>query len=308
MKSLRYSSLKPFVNHFGLTLPVDWNKLFVRRAPLEVEIGFGTGEYLVRLAAQTPSSNFVGIEENVERIHKTMRKINMAGLDNVRVMRVDARLAVERLFAPRSIARVHCLFPCPWPRKNQVKHRLFSKAFLKLLNSRLVPTGKMDLVTDHAGYSAWVKRQVPQTGFKITSKTIAPRFDTKFERKWLEAGQEKFYELNFSKTEHLKSSKLREVPLKVYFFDGFNPARFKFKDLTGNPSVIFKEFFFDEKKNQGMVHLLVAEDYLNQHLWVKILKTAHKGWCMAVADGSLVMPTAGAAKALDMVYDCARQS
>ncbi len=305
MKPLRYSSLQPFTNHFSLTPPVDWTAIFARPAPLEAEIGFGTGEYIVRLAAQTPEHNFIGVEENVERIHKTLRKIELAALTNVRLMRVDARLAFERLFTPQTITRIHCLFPCPWPNKNQVKHRLFSKAFLKLMNDRLIPTGTIDLVTDHAAYASWVKRQAPETGFTLRSQTIAPSFDTKFERKWKAAGQEKFFALNFTKIKHLKSVLKPEVELKVYFFEHFDPEHFKFKDLTGNPSVIFKDFFFDEKKKQGMVHLLVAEDYLSQHLWVKILKTAHKGWCIAVADGSLVIPTPGAAKALDMVHDLA---
>jgi tRNA (guanine-N7-)-methyltransferase len=308
MKPLRYSSLKPFVNHFMLTPPVDWDAVFGRKAPLEVEIGFGTGEYLVRLAAADPQSNFVGIEENVERIHKTLRKIELAKIENVRLMHVDARLAFERFFPSKTIARIHCLFPCPWPRKNQVKHRLFSKTFLMLLNNRLVPSGGIHLVTDHAAYASWVKRQLPQTGFTSKSKTIAPRFDTKFERKWREAGQEKFFEVNFSKTEHIKHIAKPEVPLKVYFFDHFDPQRFQFKDLTGKISVIFKDFFFDAQRNQGMVHLVVAEDYMNQHLWVKILKTVQKGWCIAVADGTLVIPTPGAAKALEMVHDFAKQS
>jgi tRNA (guanine-N7-)-methyltransferase len=307
MKPLRYSSLKPFINHFALTLPVDWSAIFNRRAPLEVEIGFGTGEYLVRLASQSPQHDFIGIEENVERIHKTLRKIELAGLTNVRLMRIDARLAFERLFLSKTITRIHCLFPCPWPNKNQVKHRLFSKAFIKLLNDRLIPTGTADLVTDHAKFASWVRRQAPETGFKVTSQTIAPRFDTKFERKWREAGQEKFFAIHFLKTQHLKNALKREVELKVYFFDEFEPDHFKFKDLKGNPAVIFKDFFFDEKRKQGMVHVLVAEDYLSQHVWIKILKTAHKGWCLAVADGSLVIPTPGAAKALEMVYDSAKR-
>jgi hypothetical protein len=56
-----------------------------------------------------------------------------------------------------------------------------------------------------------------------------------------------------------------------------------------------------------MVHLLVSEDFLSQHLWIKILKTEQKGWCIAIADGSLVIPTSGAAKALEMVYNFAKR-
>ena len=95
--------------------------------------------------------------------------------------------------------------------------------------------------------------------------------------------------------------------MKVYFFEHFDPAGFHFEDHKGEPSIIFKEFFFDEQRAQGMVHLLVAEDYLQQHVWVKILKTAHKGWCLAVADGALVIPTAGVARAMETLYQSIRR-
>lgn len=302
MKSFRYGSLKSFVNHFPLTPHVEWSDVFARVAPLEVEIGFGTGEYLVRMGAQRPEHNFVGIEENVERIHKTLRKIDAAGLSNVRLLHIDARLAFSRYFQEKSIAMIHCLFPCPWPNKNQVKHRLFSRSFFKLINHRLIENGRVELVTDHLEFAQWVMEQSTRTGFQVDSKKINAKFNTKFERKWLEAGQTKFNAFTFLKSNHLKLRILPENPLKVYFFDEFNPGTFHFEDQNGMPSVIFKEFFFDEKRNLGMVHLLVAEEFLQQHLWAKIVKTAHKGWCLAVADGTLLIPTVGMANAMEMLY------
>lgn len=307
MKSLRYSSLKSFVNHFDLPRPALWNAVFRREAPLEVEIGFGTGEYLVRIAGERPGHNFVGIEENVERIYKTLRKIESAKIQNVRLLHVDARLVLERFFPSRSVAHIHCLFPCPWPKKNQVKHRLFSRDFLKLLNHRLVAGGRIDLVTDHGKYAEWVRSQAARSGFKMDYQEIPARYNTKFERKWREAGQEKFHALTFVKTRHIARNAPKETVLKVYFFEHFDPAGFRFDDQKGTPAIILKEFFFDEKRTQGMAHLLVAEDYLQQHVWVKIVKTAHKGWCLAVADGALVIPTAGVAKAMEALYQCAKR-
>lgn len=302
MKSLRYGSLKSFLDHYQLAPAVNWSDIFGRKAPLEVEIGFGTGEYLVRMAQSRPCHDFVGIEENIERIHKTLRKLEFAKIANVRLMHVDARLALERYFSARTIHHLHCLFPCPWPRKNQVKHRLFSNGFLKLINNRLVSGAVVELVTDHQEYAQWVKGQVPRSGFQLDCKNVRPQFDTKFERKWREAGQEEFFALTLVKAKHIIRRNSQEKELKVYFFKDFDPAAFRFEDQKGKISVIFKEFIFDQKRAFGMVHLLVAEDYLQQHLWAKVIKTAHKGWCLAVADGSLVIPTSGVAKALELLY------
>jgi tRNA (guanine-N7-)-methyltransferase len=105
-----YISLKPFLNHGALSRPTRWNELFANSSPLEVEIGFGNGEYLERLSRENPQVNFVGFEQYCERIHRTLRKLSRTGLDNVRVLRLDARAGFERYFGPRTTARVYCLW------------------------------------------------------------------------------------------------------------------------------------------------------------------------------------------------------
>lgn len=308
MKSLRYGSLKSFVNHFSLKVPVVWEDVFGRHSPLEVEIGFGTGEYLVAMAVSRPQHNFLGLEENIERIHKTLRKIDVCGLTNVRLLHIDARLAFEKYISEKSLVRVHCLFPCPWPRKNQVKHRLFAQNFFKLVNNRLSSSGKIELVTDHELYSQWVFNQSLHCGFQTQSQKIKPRYNTKFERKWAQAGQEEFFSFTFSKIKHVGMSTFQEGVLKVYFFEHFDSKQLFIEDSKNNPSIIFKELIFDERKSQGMIHVIVAEEYLQQHLWAKIIKTTNKGWCLAVAEGTLLIPTAGIAKALEYLFEAVSKS
>ena len=42
--------------------PLDLEATFGRDAPLTVEIGFGNGDTLVQLAAESPENNFLGVE------------------------------------------------------------------------------------------------------------------------------------------------------------------------------------------------------------------------------------------------------
>ena len=120
-----YGSLAAFLPLEERLFPFDQQDVFGRKAPLEVEVGFGTGEYLVRMAAASPERDFLGFEQCAKRILKTLRKIHEARLTNVRLMRLDAVWAFRYLLQERSLARVHCLFPCPWPKKRHVRHRLF---------------------------------------------------------------------------------------------------------------------------------------------------------------------------------------
>ena len=143
----RYLSFKPFLPWRNVERPVDWRAQFGSQAPLEVEIGFGNGEFLVRRAQERPERHFVGIELEWASVQRALRRLAQAQATNVRLLLVDAHLALQRLFPPLALQRVYSLFPCPWPKERHAKHRLFSHTFLTLLNSRLQPDGEVLVVT-----------------------------------------------------------------------------------------------------------------------------------------------------------------
>jgi len=111
----RYLSLQPLLLWQHGARPIDWAQQFERQAPVEVEIGFGNGEFLVHEAQEHPERNFVGIEQEWASVQRALRRIAQAKILNVRVLLVDARIALERLFTPQTVQRVYALFPCPWP-------------------------------------------------------------------------------------------------------------------------------------------------------------------------------------------------
>jgi len=283
---------------------------FGRSAPLEVEIGFGMGEVLMRMARQMPGHNFVGIEQHWQRIYKTLKAITRepcAGegiIENIRILNVDARVCFERLFAPKSIEAVYCLFPCPWPKKSHIKHRIFSNSFLKLTNSRLKPHGTLKIVTDFQPLRNWILDQINRTGFQIIEKQVSTHYDTKFERKWREEGQEKFFELNLTKKRHINVPVKEDVPLKNYVLNEFNADHLQLNDTKGKTSVIFKNKIFDKEDQKMMIHTIVAEDYLTQHFWITITKKQNQ-WSIAKSEGQNFFPTAGIAMALELVYQAA---
>lgn len=297
----------PIIPHLQIQRPVVWHEQFGRRAPLEVEIGFGHGEVLVRGALAHAGCDYVGIELNWDRMCKTLMRI--AGVSprpgNIRLLKIDARTAFERLFLPRTIDRVQCLFPCPWPKKGHIKHRLFSAAFLKLVNSRLKPDGQVNIVTDFLPYREWVLGQIEDAGFKALVNNIEARYDTKFERKWQKKGQKEFYELTLTKVESRSVPVKEDTPLKGYQLKKFDPAKFCFQHQTGEISVIFKEMLFDPVKQKAMIHVVAAEEGLTQHLWVAVIKKG-KIWRVCKADGQSVLPTPAVARAIELVYEAGK--
>ena len=67
--------LDPLVSLFDISRPVDWKEVFNRDVPLDVEIGFGIGEFLARRTTDFPERNIVGIEQIWERTYKALKKI-----------------------------------------------------------------------------------------------------------------------------------------------------------------------------------------------------------------------------------------
>ncbi len=312
MKSnYNYGSLGPFIDLSLLDWADGYPGVFSGGSSgvssLEVEIGFGTGEYLAAMGAANPGVNFIGFEQCPTRIIKTLRKLHQAGVVNTRVLRIDAVWGFRFLLAPGTLDRVHCLFPCPWPKKKHIKHRLFQPAFLRLVRSRLKANGTLRIVTDHQPYAQWIGEGLEATGFSLQRRTIGAVHGTKFEKKWQEGGQELFDELTLTADQPYEFSPVEVLPVKIYFSKGFDPDRMVLEGVKGLITVSFPEYLFDPKRNAGMVHAIVSEDNRMQHVWVGIERTA-KGWCVAPAAGTAILPTEGVQKAVEIVFQAVERS
>jgi len=299
-----YISLKPLIHWSAMTRPVSWQAIFPGGSHLHVEIGFGLGDFLVKQAMEHPDWAIVGLEVGWISICRTLRKIAFAGITNVRLVQLDAHVAFERLFGDCSVTSVDSLFPCPWPKKRHLKHRLFSGDFLKTMNSRLVPGGEIRIVTDHKGYFEWILEQSKNTGFDLYSETIQPKFATKYERKWMALGQERFFELRLVKKEHIAVPLKEDITLKTHKLERFDHEHFHPSGCRGNIVVEFKEYLFDSKRKKGMIRSLVVEGGFKQDFWIEICE-GENGWHIRPAKGCGIIPTAGAQRALDLVKEAA---
>lgn len=141
---------------YGLAIAdgaLDAPRVFGRRAPLVLEIGFGNGEQLLWSAQREPDRDFVGIEVHRPGVGRLMNALASHNVDNVRLYNEDAVAVLERCIAPGSLAEVRIYFPDPWPKKRQQKRRLVQTAFAGLLATRTSPNGVLHLATDWADYA-----------------------------------------------------------------------------------------------------------------------------------------------------------
>lgn len=140
--------------------PMDWTTVFGNNRSLALEIGCGTGHFVIEQASKQPEMNFLAIDIYNKGCLKTCAKIDEAGLQNVRVMRVEARWLMEKGLRPESLAAVYINCPDPWPKKRHRRRRLVNREFLEALVHYLLPDGDFFFSTDFDNYAADVAEQI----------------------------------------------------------------------------------------------------------------------------------------------------
>lgn len=299
-----YISLDPFILWNREKRPFDWNDYFKYKAPVELEIGFGNGEALIRRAAENRNINYVGLELAWESIKRALRRIAIGGIENVKIMQVDAQLALERLFTENSLQGACSLFPVPWPKERHINRRIFSKEFLTILNNRLAADGKLQIVSDSRPLMDWVLEQVEDTGFRAEWNTTPAIYRTKYERKWQGNGQSEFYEIILHKEQHMQAPITEDIPLIAFNLDHFEPENFNPVSEQGLITVKFREFMYDPKRKKALLRAIVAEGRLLQDIWLKIAAEGD-GWHLGLAQNTNVVPSAGIKRALELARDAA---
>ncbi len=141
-----------------LCQPILLSEIFGNDRPVEIDLGSGSGKFLVESGARYPERNFLGIERLLGRVRKTRRKACQLKLGNVRVLRVEIDYAVRYLLLPNSISRFHLSFPDPWPKRRHHTRRLVDGEFLDAISAALDPNGELWIKTDHVEYFQWIEK------------------------------------------------------------------------------------------------------------------------------------------------------
>jgi len=132
---------------------LDPERVYGRRAPWVVEVGFGNGEALLALALRHPEWDFLGVEVHPPGVGRLLAGLAAAGLENVRVARQDAAEVLAQQVPAGSVDRLHLWFPDPWPKRRHHKRRLVQPAFAGLVARVLRPGGCVHVATDWEDYA-----------------------------------------------------------------------------------------------------------------------------------------------------------
>ena len=170
--------------------PLDFEKIFEKSAPLNVEIGFGMGEALIAMAKDKPHENYLGIDVHTPGVGNLLNEVNSLSLNNIRVISFDAVEVLKHQITNKSINSFCIFFSDPWHKNKHQKRRLINESFVKILATKIKPRGKIYLATDWEHYANQMLEVFSANkSFKNLSPTndycerIAFRPLTKFEKR-----------------------------------------------------------------------------------------------------------------------------
>ena len=184
-----------------------WAAVFGNARPVELEVGFGKGLFLITSATARPDTNFVGVEILRKYQLFTATRLAKRGLKNVRVACADARLFLRDCVPVAMLQTVHVYFPDPWWKKRHHKRRVFTAEFARQCLRALRPGGELSAATDVQEYSvimSEVMTMLPQFRAAPPPEPGTPAHDldylTNFERKFRKQGKP-IYRLRYQKAE-----------------------------------------------------------------------------------------------------------
>jgi len=171
--------------------PINWKALFGNDHPVEIEVGFGKGMFLMNAGATWPGANFLGIEIERKYVMLTAGRLAKRHIANVRLACTDARWLLKECAAAESVQAVHVYFPDPWWKQRHQKRKLFTADFAGQCARVLVAGGTLHFVSDVEEYfeatcAILAEQRVLR---RMPSAPEAAGFSTSFERKYLKEGR-----------------------------------------------------------------------------------------------------------------------
>lgn len=150
---LPIEALTPYL----FTLPeagqiLDIHTLFGNQQPVELEVGFGKGAFLVEMGPTHPERNYLGIEIDRGLQLYVANRIAKRKWPNLKVANGDAGRLLSQHLAANSLAAIHVYFPDPWWKKKHRRRRVFNEDFALHAARVIQPGGYLYLATDVAEY------------------------------------------------------------------------------------------------------------------------------------------------------------
>ncbi len=131
----------------------DWTRVFGRSAPRILDIGCGTGRYVVASALARPDRDHLGIELVKPLLERAAARADQRGVTNARFIAGDAVSWLARLEA---VDEIHVYHPQPYVDPAEVHLGMLNAAFFERAWRLLRPGGVFVFQTDNRAYGKYL--------------------------------------------------------------------------------------------------------------------------------------------------------
>jgi len=169
-----------------------WADIFANQRPVEIEVGFGKGLFLLEQSQNHPEINYLGIEIERKWVMFAAARLVRAGVANVRLVCTDARWFLHARVPDDSVQAVHVYFPDPWWKQRHRKRKLLTPEFAVQCTRVLRPGGLLHFATDVEAYFHETAAMLAEQHLLTPAPDAALQSDagiTHFERKYRQEGR-----------------------------------------------------------------------------------------------------------------------
>ncbi|CAI9103315.1 OLC1v1001776C1 [Oldenlandia corymbosa var. corymbosa] len=156
-EELGHLRIRQHVNPLRSTLMVpakvpNWNEVYEDATlPLMVDIGSGTGRFLMWLAKKNPNAkNYLGLEIKRKLVDRANYWVNELALRNIHFISANASVSFKQLVSayPGPLMLVSILCPDPHFKRKYRKRRVVQEALVESIVDSLMPGGHVFIQSD----------------------------------------------------------------------------------------------------------------------------------------------------------------
>ena len=281
------------MNWRDLDRPADWKKVFGNDNPVDCEIGFGNGDFLVKKSNLHPERNFFGIDYAIESFRRAKKKIENAKKTSIKLVCLEAKAAFIVLVPEKSLSHIYLNFPDPWPKKKHFKNRLLDREFFTIAASCAQNKGKIIVATDDPFYRDFILEEMAAVHLweslfqKGWTDELSDHFSTKYEKRWRKEGKEIYYMMFQKKADPELSFRMREYKIS----DKTSLPKFslaKLEKIRGETickqDSVSKLLKITEKKDGFTLTVFLKDDTLIRKAALTISKNQKNKWELLIPE------------------------